>query len=476
MEIGIKVVRIVILMALVVSFVAVSPGFAQEQAASQVGTMLVAEGLAAPLALESPNDGSGRLFVVDQTGMIWIIGPDGQMMTDPFLNVADQLTPFREDYDERGLLGLAFHPDYANNGRFFVYFTIPLRPEAPADWDHTNVVAEYTVSPDNPNMADPASQQIILQIDQPQFNHDAGHIAFGPDGYLYVPIGDGGGANDVDVGHTEGIGNAQDTSNLHGNILRLDVSQPGTYTIPADNPFVGDDGIADEIFAYGLRNPYHISFDHAGNGALYAADAGQDLYEEVSIITSGGNYGWNIKEGTHCFDPNNPEMPPAECAATGANGQPLIDPIIEYGHDEVGIVVVGGYIYRGTAMPELTGYYIFGDYHSGADAPDGTLLWASPQPAGEGALWTWGELAVAGTESGRLGEYVRGIGEGPDGELYVLTSQSQAPAGDTGKVWKLVPAGEAPMDSGGEAPAEGGTEAPPATAVPAPAQTEEASG
>ncbi|MBI5668732.1 MAG: PQQ-dependent sugar dehydrogenase [Chloroflexi bacterium] len=418
--------------------------------------------------MATANDGSGRLFIVDQAGLIRIVGPDGTLMPEPFLDMTGQIVPLRTDYDERGLLGLAFHPDYANNGRIFIYYTAPLREGAPAGWDHTNVLAELNVSSDNPNQADLATLKTVLQIDQPQFNHNAGHITFGPDGYLYIPIGDGGGANDVDEGHTPGLGNAQDLTNLHGSILRIDVNgEPGSYTIPADNPFAAaDDNAADEIYAYGLRNPYHIAFDRGGNNDLFASDAGQDLYEEIDIITAGGNYGWNIKEGTHCFDPNNPETPPAECASTGADGQPLIDPIIEYGHDEVGVVAVGGYVYRGSAMPDLEGYYIFGDYtKSPAGPPDGTLLWA--EASDEGGMWSWGELKVAGMDNERIGANVLAFGQDDNGELYVLTSESSAPVGDTGKVWKLVAAEAAAAEATAEGTAEtGAATAPEATEVP----------
>jgi len=444
--------RWVIFALVIVSLSALTVVTAQdEEAEAAVGVELVAEGFAAPVAMASPNDGSGRLFVVDQAGTIRIVGADGTLMADPFLDLTSRITPLNPDYDERGVLGLAFHPDYANNGRFFVYYTIPLREGAPEGWDHTNVVGEFAVSADNPDVADPASEKLVLQIDQPQFNHNAGHIAFGPDGFLYVPIGDGGGANDNDVGHTPDIGNGQDVTNVHGSVLRIDVNgNPGEYAIPADNPFADGAAGAPEIFAYGLRNPYHISFDRGGNGELFVADAGQDVYEEVSIATLGSNLGWNIKEGMHCFNPADPETELDSCAATGAAGEPLVDPILEYTHEDVGVVVVGGYVYRGTAMPEMEGYYIFGDY-SPDFSPNGTLLWA--EASEDGATWTWGELAVAGTANGRVGGYVLGFGEGPDGELYVMTSQNSSPTGDTGQVWKLVPAGE------GEVPPPAATEA-----------------
>lgn len=416
---------------------------AQEEGGEEdytVGVQLVAEGFAAPVHMAVPPDGSGRLFVVDQAGTIRIIGADGALLEAPFLDLTSRITPLSPEYDERGVLGLAFHPDYANNGRFFVYYTIPLREGAPEGWDHTNVVGEFMVSADNPDVADPASEKLVLQIDQPQMNHNAGHIAFGPDGFLYVPIGDGGGANDTDMGHTPDIGNGQDVTNVHGSILRIDVNgNPGEYAIPADNPFADGSAGAPEIFAYGLRNPYHISFDRGGSNELFVADAGQDVWEEVSIVTNGGNYGWNIKEGTHCFNPADPETELDTCPTDDPMGAPLVNPVIEYSHDEVGVVVVGGYVYRGTAMPNLEGHYIFGDY-SVDFSPNGTLLWAEPGEAG--AMWEWGKMTVAGTPNGGPGGYVLGLGEDADGELYVMTSQGSAPTGTTGQVWKLVPAEE----------------------------------
>lgn len=455
-----RLIRSILFVFIVLSFSALPAVMAQEEAAHAVGVELVAEGLTAPVAMATPNDGSGRIFIVDQAGMIRVLTPDAGLLPDPFLDLTGLIIPLRTDYDERGVLGLAFHPDYANNGRFFVYYTAPLRAEAPAGWDHTNVVAEFNVSADNPNAGDLASQKTVLQIDQPQFNHNAGHIAFGPDGYLYVPIGDGGGANDTDEGHTPGLGNGQDLTNIHGSILRIDVNgEPGSYTIPADNPFAApDDNMADEIYAYGFRNPYDISFDRGGSNQLFAADAGQDAYEEVDIVTLGGNYGWNIKEGTHCFNAPAPDQMITDCASTGAMGEPLIDPIIEYTHD-VGLVVVGGHVYRGTAMPELDGYYILGDYTASQDfAPDGSVFWA--EPSAEGGMWEWGQFQIAGTENGRIGGYVLALGQDESGEIYVMTSQNSAPTGDTGKVWKLVPGTASEM--GGEA-APGSTEEPMAT-------------
>ena len=340
----------------------------------QVNTQLVAQGLSAPVVLTSARDNTGRLFIADQAGTIRILTKDGTLLDQPFLDLTGQILPLNPNYDERGLLGLAFHPDYANNGRFFVYYSVPLSSSAPAGWDHTNVVAEVDVSKDDPNKADLSTLRVILSVDQPQLNHNAGQIAFGPDGDLYIPIGDGGGGDDKDLGHTPGIGNGQDNSDLHGNILRIDVNGAPPYAIPPDNPFVNVANTRPEIYAYGLRNPFHISFDSSGR--LFAGDAGQELFEEVDIIQAGGNYGWHIREGNHCFDPQDTTVPPASCATTGASGEPLINPILEFDHSK-GVTVIGGYVYEGSALSDLAGDYIFGTYSLTDEPPNGLVFAAS---------------------------------------------------------------------------------------------------
>jgi glucose/arabinose dehydrogenase len=413
---------------------------------TMIGVELVAEGLAAPMYLAA-QDAGPRLFVVDQAGLIRVIA-DGQLVEQPFLDLRDRMVTLNPGYDERGLLGLAFHPDFAENGRFFVYYSAPLREGAPAGFDHTSHLAEFHAGGDA-NLADPASEMILLQIDEPQSNHNGGGLAFGPDGYLYVALGDGGGANDVDPGHVDDWydanagGNGQDiAANLLGSILRLDVNSGDPYGVPADNPFVGQANALPEIYAYGFRNPYSFSFDRQ-TGELYAADAGQDLWEEVDRVVKGGNYGWNVKEGAHCFNAANPSSPLDGCPDATPDGVPLIDPVIEYPHINnpsaagLGLVSVGGFVYRGSQIPALTGRYIFADWSTSWDQPDGTLLVATP--AAEGP-WSFQELAVQGQENGRLGQFVRGFGEDGEGELYVLVSGMAGPAGDTGKVYKLVPA------------------------------------
>jgi glucose/arabinose dehydrogenase len=415
-----------------------------------VGLRLVADGLVSPVTMAADPTPAGRLFVVDQIGLIRIVEADGTLRAEPFLDVRDRIVALNPFFDERGLLGLAFHPDYAANGRFFVYYSAPLREGAPEGYDNTSHVSELRVSAD-PNVADPASERVVLQVDQPQFNHAGGTVLFGPDGHLYVSLGDGGGANDVGLGHVEDWyptnegGNGQDvTDNLLGSILRLDVDGGAPYAIPADNPFVGGEGL-DEIFAYGFRNPYRFSFDRA-TGTLIAADAGQNLWEEVHLVQNGGNYGWNVKEGTHCFDASSPNTTPPDsfCPDVAPGGVPLLDPVIEYANARspgggLGLSVIGGFVYRGRAVPQLRGRYVFGDWSRGFGTPYGSLLAAKPRQKG---LWQIHELLIAPPDDdGRLGHFVLAFGEDAAGELYVLTTDTVGPTGETGRVYQIVAPG-----------------------------------
>jgi glucose/arabinose dehydrogenase len=414
-----------------------------------VGLQTVAEGLTSPVTLTSPGDGSGRLFVVDQAGLIRVLMADGTLRAEPFLDLRARMVALMPGFDERGLLGLAFHPQYATNGRFFVYYSAPLRAGGPAGFNHTSHISEFHVSAD-PNRADPASERILLQVDKPQFNHNGGTVLIGPDdGDLYVSIGDGGGANDVGLGHVEdwyadnGGGNGQDvTQNLLGNILRIDVDAGVPYGIPSDNPFAGSPGL-DEVWAYGLRNPYRMSFDSGGSHELFVADVGQNRFEEVSIVTAGGNYGWNVKEATHCFDAESPNQEPAACPSVVGpghprTGDPLIDPIIEYPQARLGgpgVAVVGGHVYRGSALPQFHGRYVFGDWSRSFGQPNGSLFVAKARKRG---LWEMQELRVATSPTGRLNARLLGFGEDAAGELYALTTNNTGPAGTTGRVLKLV--------------------------------------
>ncbi len=401
---------------------------------------LVADGFAAPVGLVDPGDGSGRVFVIDQIGRIEIIDAAGDRVLTPFLDVTDRVIDLSTAYDERGLLGLAFHPDYAINGRFFVYYTAPPDADGPADFNAENRVSEFTVSPTDSDLADVNSERVLLEINQPRSNHNAGQLAFGPDEYLYIATGDGGGGNDTGFGHTPEVGNGQDTSRLLGKILRIDVDGDAPYAIPPDNPFVSDASARPEIWAFGLRNPWRFSFDSGGARRLFAGDVGQNRFEEIDIIERGGNYGWNVREGAHCFDPSDPGSPPNECQRIDTFGNTLIDPIIEYSHVDsqsrrVGISAIGGFIYRGGALPHLQGQYIFADY-STSFLPDGSLFAATEDAAG---VWAFRELSVAETANGRVGRYILALGRDATQELYVLTSAASGPSGVTGRVYKIVP-------------------------------------
>lgn len=414
-----------------------------------VGLEVIADGFVSPVGMEVPPDDSGRIFIVDQVGQIRIVGSDGELLPEPFLDLSAKLPELNAAFDERGVLGLAFHPAYATNGRFFVRYSTPREgdPAEPCNDPngfivgcHSEVLAEFHVSEADANRADAESEIVLLTVDKPQFNHNGGKIAFGPDGYLYVGFGDGGGANDNDAGHTPGLGNGQDPTTLLGKILRLDVDAGELYGIPADNPFVDDEEARPEIWALGLRNPWRFSFDVGGEHRMFLGDAGQDLFEEIDVIERGGNYGWNIREGIHCFDPNAPTNPPATCADTDAEDRPLIDPILEYPHadeqgEPFGIAVVAGYVYRGSAIPSLAGKFLFGDYSSRFDAAAGRLFAATE---GANGVWTMAELTVAGGTDDRLGAYVLSFGQDEEGEVYVLATESSGPAGTTGRVFKIV--------------------------------------
>jgi glucose/arabinose dehydrogenase len=426
-----------------------SSAAAQTEEPPAVGLQTVADGLTSPVTLTSPGDGSGRLFVVDQAGLIRVLMPDGTLRPEPFLDLRDRMVTLMPGFDERGLLGLAFHPQYAANGRFFVYYSAPLRAGGPAGFNHTSHISEFRVSAD-PNRADPASERILLQVDEPQFNHNAGTLLFGPDdGDLYISLGDGGGANDVGLGHVadwyldNGGGNGQDvTENLLGSILRIDVDAGTPYGIPPDNPFTGTPGL-DEVWAYGFRNPYRMSFDSGGSHRLFVGDVGQASWEEVNIVSAGGNYGWNVKEGTHCFDAESPTQEPAACpdvvgAGHPRTGDPLIDPIIEYPQARLGgpgVAVVGGHVYRGSALPQFRGRYVFGDWSRSFGQPSGSLFVAKPRKRG---LWEMQELRVATSPTGRLNARLLGFGQDAAGELYALTTNNTGPTGTTGRVLKLV--------------------------------------
>lgn len=416
----------------------------------QVDLELVADGFVSPIGVVAVTDNTDRLFVIDQAGKIWIIDSAGNKLSTPFMDVTGIMIPLMPNFDERGLLGLAFHPDYQTNGRFFIYYQKSPRaggPEVGESWNNLSRISEFKVSAANPDLADMSSEKVILEWDDPQFNHNGGTIAFGPDGYLYIAIGDGGSADDVAPGHVADWyadndgGNGQDVeANLLGSILRLDINVTGgsPYGIPADNPFVGKTGL-DEIYAYGFRNPFRISFDMGGSNGLYAGDAGQVLYEEVDLVTKGGNYGWNVKEGAHCFNAANNDTLFPDCPDVDNLGNALIDPVIEVNNSAnpqggKALTIIGGNVYRGNSIPGLQGKYIFGTFGQTGMAPDGELFMSNPSGPGP---WNYEEISLKSFPND-LGHYLKGFGQDNDGEIYLTLTTNVGPSGNTGKIFKLV--------------------------------------
>lgn len=417
-----------------------------------VGLKLITEGIGAPMALAPIADGSGRMLLAEQGGLVHLLDRDGKRTEPPFLDLRSKMVQINQGMEERGLLGLALHPQFASNHRFFVVYSAPLRAGAPPKWDHAERLSEFKAAGPDFTSADPASERVILEIDEPDWNHNSGRIAFGPDGFLYQSVGDGGAFNDVgDVsrgrGHPpEGFGQRLDT--LLGKVLRLDVDHGNPYGIPKDNPYADGKKGRPEIFAYGLRNPWGMSFDRGGRHELILADVGQDRWEEINVIVNGGNYGWRLREGFDGFDPNAPRSAPTNSVTVGADGKPFVDPVLTYktlrgrGTDSnsFGVTVTGGFVYRGKAMPSLVGKYIFADWSRNMGFPDGTMLVATI-PAGNppGARWTVEPLAVKDFPNGRIKAFIWALGEDAEGELYVLTNGMNSAFGTRGKVFKLVP-------------------------------------
>jgi Glucose / Sorbosone dehydrogenase len=424
----------------------------------------VASGLVSPVTGTFAPGIPGRLFVADQIGKIWSvdIGRGGGSKS-LFADLSSLVVKLGDiipgtGYDERGLLGLAFSPGYQENGLVYTYLTEPWT--RPADFSTEpglrrncraylpfkprpcqNVVIEWQVhNPRDPNTTiDMSSGRELLRIDKPEFNHNGGTLAFGPDGMLYISLGDGGFGDDQGPGHVAG-GNAQSLApgNVLGKILRIDPrgsdSANHQYGIPPDNPFVGKPG-ADEIFAYGFRNPYRMSFDQS-TGELWVGDVGQNDVEEVDVVRAGGNYGWHVKEGTFRFHAASPRDPEDAFVSANAPGKPagLIDPVAEYDHtaprgsEEQGEAIVGGFVYRGREVPALAGKYVFGDYSREALEPDGRLFYLCHAPDVTHRvcnLDTEPEIAILG------------FARDAAGELYVLGNRTGGVSGRTGVVQML---------------------------------------
>jgi glucose/arabinose dehydrogenase len=331
-------------------------------------------GLERPVDLQP--DGSGRLFVIEKVGRIRILEND-QLLETPFLDITDRVG---SNGNEQGLLGLAFHPGYQENGRFFVNYTDTSGGDT--------VIARFQVSSD-PNVADPNSEVQLLGVEQPFPNHNGGVLAFGPDGYLYAGLGDGGAQGDP-------FGNAQNTEVLLGKILRIDVDSAEPYAVPSDNPF------GNEIWAYGFRNPWRLSFDRA-TGDLYIGDVGQGQWEEIDFLAAGSpggaNFGWDHREGAHDYEGGGPEG--------------MIDPVAEYSHPEGGCSVTGGYVYRGS-MPEWNGIYLYADYCTG-------MIWGLIQIDGGWQNQLLFDVDVT----------ITSFGQDENGEVYLIS--------DNGGIFRLAP-------------------------------------
>jgi len=339
------------------------------------------------LGLETPENANGYLYALSQQGQIYQINPDTPNATaEVWLDISDRIS----SGGERGLLGLAFHPDYADNGTFYINYTSPSPTQT--------VISRFTVSPEG--SGDPDSEEILLSFNQPFGNHNGGQISFGPDGYLYIASGDGGSGGDPQ-------GNAQNTQNLLGAMLRIDVDNPDSglnYGIPDDNPFVNSVDGEDEIFAWGLRNPWRFSFDRE-TGVLWTGDVGQNAWEAIHIIKNGLNYGWNIIEGSNCYPPG------SNCNTDG-----LQMPVFEYDHSQGDRSITGGYIYRGSENPSLYGNYIYGDYISGR-------IWALDYDMEE-------EEVISNTELLNAPFLISSFGEDSDGEIYILSY-------NTGRIYRF---------------------------------------
>jgi hypothetical protein len=447
----------------------------RDQAGFKIGLESIADGFTAPLRGVSAPGERRRMYIVDQVGKLWAVDLSSGAKT-VFLDVSSRLVALGVvgpgSFDERGFLGVAFHPDYRNNGRFYTYtsepstgpptFTTTLPAGTAAD--HQNVVAEWTANrPGVPAAGvNPASRRELMRIDWPQFNHDAGDIAFGPDGKLYIPTGDGGGADDSDVGHS-GDGNAQKLTVPLGKILRVDVdarnSANGQYGVPSDNPFRAMAGAVKEIWAYGFRNPFRMSFD-TETGILIVGDVGQNDIEEVDVVVKGGNYGWNRKEGTLCFDPKgaDPGVATRDCSSVPPLPAGLINPVAQYDTHHEGHSVIGGFVYHGDAIPFLKDRYVFGEWSrlfAFPAGPDnyGRLLYLQQRNLKDGrALKNIQEFRNFAQEAARLGLTnpaqppaffrqtlsVLGLGQDARGEVYIFGNRTGRPFGTGGVMLRLV--------------------------------------
>ena len=394
--------------------------------------------------------------MTEQTGTIRVVN-NSALLTSPFLDLSTRLVTLAPGYDERGLLGVAFHPGYndPSSPGFRKFYTYTSEPVAgPADFtvpkttafDHQSVLAEWRASAVNPDVADPASRREVLRVDEPQSNHNGGKLAFRPgEPYLYVSLGDGGAANDVGDGHNSITGNGQDLTTVLGKILRIDPLDPsvtptssdpasanGKYRVPAGNPFSSNGTAVHEIYAYGLRNPFRFSFD-GPSGRLIVGDVGQNNVEEVDFVEAGKNFGWNAREGTFLFDPNDGSVTPDPSPDPA-----FTSPVLEYSHTD-GDAVIGGLVYHGGGVPALTGFYVFGDLAGSDDSGggDGRLFYSD---FNNGLIQ---QLRIGNPEHD-FSQFIKGFGVDESGEVYVLGDSNIGPSGNSGAIYKIVPIAATP--------------------------------
>ena len=414
----------------------------------------VARDLVAPIQLEELPDGSARMLVVQQNGLVRVLLSGGGVAEEPFLDLRSQMLPLVNDFEERGLLGFALHPQFARNGRFVVTYSAPLRVSAPKGWNHTRRVSEFHLKPGTLGPVDLATERVLLEQDWPSRKHNGGALAFGPDGLLYIGFGDSGASHGIgpkvlheafDVPAELLIWDhlAQDLHSLYGKVLRIDVDRgfPG-YAIPPGNPLVGKDNGRPEVYAWGFRNPYRIAFDRNGSGDFYITATAETLWEAAYRVQRPGNFGWPLIEGAHCVDRLKPRQPPENCPHVDATGRPLEMPVVEYANMQVqhpasrlgiagvGTAITGARVYRGQAIPQLRGALIFSDWSAAFRQPSGQLFVARPGEQA-GARWPFERVL-------QIDSRIIGLAEDRAGEVYVLTHEGLGPFGETGKVLKLV--------------------------------------